>query len=731
MAVRPATAIESSRSRCHSGSSITRGDVVGEVDQDRVAGQRGDPAVEAAVAVVPARAVGVGGRRASIAASRRLDLGVGPAALRRRARRRAGSSSARASSRSDGLASCGVELGGVRSGGAGGDERARAGPRLDHAGDLQRGDRLAHRRAADLEPAREIALGRQPLARRAAGRRGCRRRAGRRLLVALAAAGSARDWSVRLDKIGSVMQTSGKVHAMALTFNSVDPRTGEPGPSFDRGARRTTSHAAVAAAAAVRPIRRARATAPSAPRCCAAPPRGCAPPATRSSPSARPRPACPRRACAASSSAPCGQLEAFAAVVDAGDYVEAIIDHRRPGRDADPAPDIRRMLVPIGPVAVFGASNFPLAFSTAGGDTASALAAGCPVVVKGHPSHPGTGELVARELARRGRRRRPARRDVRAPAGRRRRGRRGARRRARRSRAVGFTGSFARRPRDLDRAARAAGADPGLRRDGLDQPDRGHRRGARRARATRSPKALAALGLQLRRPAVHEARASCSSPRARRATRSPPTLAAAARRRAEPTVLLNERLRDALRRRRRRARRRDPSVRPLGERRARRRRPASATSPPRTRRRAGRRSPTRRCCEEHFGPVVAAAALRLARRAARRARPRSTASSPARCTPSRTRTRSRDARRGARRARRPASCSTASRPASPSRTACTTAARSRRRTSPPHTSVGMTAMRRFPRPVAFQDAPAAALPPELRDDNPLGIRRRVDSVPEA
>ena len=57
------------------------------------------------------------------------------------------------------------------------------------------------------------------------------------------------------------------------------------------------------------------------------------------------------------------------------------------------------MLVPIGPVAVFGASNFPLAFSTAGGDTASALAAGVPVIVKGHPSHPGTSELVARELS--------------------------------------------------------------------------------------------------------------------------------------------------------------------------------------------------------------------------------------------------------------------------------------------------------------------------------------------
>ena len=86
-----------------------------------------------------------------------------------------------------------------------------------------------------------------------------------------------------------------------------------------------------------------------------------------------------------------GQLEAFAALLDAGDYVEAILDSPDPGAKPIPRPDVRRMLVPIGPVAVFGASNFPLAFSTAGGDTASALAAGCPVVVKGHPSHPGTG----------------------------------------------------------------------------------------------------------------------------------------------------------------------------------------------------------------------------------------------------------------------------------------------------------------------------------------------------
>src|SRR5215218_3349412 len=94
-----------------------------------------------------------------------------------------------------------------------------------------------------------------------------------------------------------------------------------------------------------------------------------------------------------------GQLEAFAAVLDAGDYVEAIIDTPDPDAKPIPRPDVRRVLVPIGPVAVFGASNFPLAFSTAGGDTASALAAGCPVIVKGHPSHPGTSAVVARELA--------------------------------------------------------------------------------------------------------------------------------------------------------------------------------------------------------------------------------------------------------------------------------------------------------------------------------------------
>ncbi len=85
----------------------------------------------------------------------------------------------------------------------------------------------------------------------------------------------------------------------------------------------------------------------------------------------------------------------LADVVAAGDHLEVIIDPADAQAAPVPRPDVRRMQVPIGPVAVFGASNFPLAFSTAGGDTGSALAAGCPVVVKGHPAHPRTGSLVA------------------------------------------------------------------------------------------------------------------------------------------------------------------------------------------------------------------------------------------------------------------------------------------------------------------------------------------------
>ncbi len=89
------------------------------------------------------------------------------------------------------------------------------------------------------------------------------------------------------------------------------------------------------------------------------------------------------------------QLRLFATVLEDGTWVEASIDPALPERKPLPRPDIRKMLCPVGPVAVFTASNFPLAFSTAGGDTASALAAGNPVVVKVHPYHAGTNELVA------------------------------------------------------------------------------------------------------------------------------------------------------------------------------------------------------------------------------------------------------------------------------------------------------------------------------------------------
>ncbi|MDO7840831.1 aldehyde dehydrogenase (NADP(+)) [Sphingomonas immobilis] len=94
------------------------------------------------------------------------------------------------------------------------------------------------------------------------------------------------------------------------------------------------------------------------------------------------------------------QLQMFADVVRRGEWLGLRHDPALPDRAPLPRPDLRLRMIPLGPVAVFGASNFPLAFSTAGGDTASALAAGCPVVVKGHPAHPDTGALVAGAIGR-------------------------------------------------------------------------------------------------------------------------------------------------------------------------------------------------------------------------------------------------------------------------------------------------------------------------------------------
>ena len=92
------------------------------------------------------------------------------------------------------------------------------------------------------------------------------------------------------------------------------------------------------------------------------------------------------------------QFLMFADHVEKGDYLDRHHDVALPSRKPLPRPDLRLMQFPVGPVAVFGASNFPLAFSVAGGDTASALAAGCPVVAKGHPAHPGTCEIMARSI---------------------------------------------------------------------------------------------------------------------------------------------------------------------------------------------------------------------------------------------------------------------------------------------------------------------------------------------
>ncbi|WP_110968227.1 aldehyde dehydrogenase (NADP(+)) [Pseudomonas huaxiensis] len=96
----------------------------------------------------------------------------------------------------------------------------------------------------------------------------------------------------------------------------------------------------------------------------------------------------------------CGQLRTFARTVRAGEWLDVRVDNAQPQRQPLPRADLRQRQVAVGPVAVFGASNFPLAFSVAGGDTASALAAGCPVIVKAHGAHPGTSELVGQALAR-------------------------------------------------------------------------------------------------------------------------------------------------------------------------------------------------------------------------------------------------------------------------------------------------------------------------------------------
>jgi acyl-CoA reductase-like NAD-dependent aldehyde dehydrogenase len=500
---------------------------------------------------------------------------------------------------------------------------------------------------------------------------------------------------------------------MALTFNSVDPRTGEPGPSFQEATPDDVRAAVAAAADAHRSgalrdrgkrvallrgaAARLRAAGDEIVSVCES---------ETGLPEARLRSELERT---------CGQLEAFAAIVADGDDAEAIIDSPDPDAIPIPRPDVRRMRVPIGPVAVFGASNFPLAFSTAGGDTASALAAGCPVIVKGHPSHPGTGAIVARELqaavADAGL---PAATFAHLPAA-------GVEVGellvdAPQVAAVGFTGSFNGGKAIFDRAARRPAPIPVYAEMGSINPIV-ITQAALRARAGAIAEGLAAsvsnFGGQL-----------CTKPGVVFVPDGADGDAFAADLAAKldavpPTVLLNERLRDALAAAVDRLAAR-PEVRPLGD--------APAADGPGFRYQpiayeAPASAASDELLEEHFGPVVL-----LLRHGS-------------------------DAELLAALAQIEGQLSGTLHAEAGEDVAAIVGALAERAgrvvfdgfptgvavtygmqhggpypatTSPLHTSVGMTAVHRFTRPLAFQDAPEDVLPPELRDGNPLGIRRRVD-----
>ena len=410
-----------------------------------------------------------------------------------------------------------------------------------------------------------------------------------------------------------------------------------------------------------------------------------------------------------------GQLEAFAGLVADGDLVEAIVDHADPSAQPLPRPDLRRMLVPLGPVAVFGASNFPLAFSVAGGDTASALAAGCPVVVKGHPAHPGTGAVVARELS-------AAVADAGLPAG------VFALLQAAGVEvgealvddpgitAVGFTGSLAGGRAIFDRAAARPHPIPVYAEMGSINPVV-VTEAALAARAEAIAHGLAAA------VATHGGQL-CTKPGVVFVPASPAgeafTGAVAARLQAAGTqVLLGPAIRDRLVAGTRAlpAERLTPDVGDLG--------PGCRAAPAAWRARAGDLADRPALLEEHFGPAVVLLTYEDGE----------------------------DLLAALGRLEGQLAAAVHAQPEDAPLTARVTAALADRvgrvvfdgfptgvvvghaqnhggpypaTTSALHTSVGLTAARRWLRPVAFQDAPEHVLPPALRDGNPLGIWRRVD-----
>jgi NADP-dependent aldehyde dehydrogenase len=503
---------------------------------------------------------------------------------------------------------------------------------------------------------------------------------------------------------------------MALSFNSVDPRSGAAGPAFDE-AQPAHVRAAVAAATAAAPALRDRERRCALLRGAAARLRAAGDEivatceAETGLPEARLRSELERTA---------GQLELFASVVEAGDHVEAIIDTPDPDATPIPRPDVRRMLVPLGPVAVFGASNFPLAFSTAGGDTASALAAGCPVVVKGHPSHPGTGELVAREL-------RAAAAEAGLPEG------TFAHLLASGVEvgealvddpgvaAVGFTGSIAGGRAIHDRAARRPVPIPVYAEMGSINPIVATE-AALDARAGAIAEGLVAsvatFGGQLcTKPGVVFVPAGAAGD----------AFAADVAARldgVEPTVLLNERVRDALRDGVERLAAHD-EVRALGsaefaEAEGFRHQPAAFEAP------AAAVADGSELLEEHFGPVVvllrysSAGELRAALAQLEGQLTASLHAQPEEDVAALVEQLSDRAGRIVFDGFPTGVAVTHGMHHGGPYPACS---------NPLHTSVGATAIRRWLRPVAFQNAPAAVLPPELQDANPLGIWRRVDGAP--
>jgi NADP-dependent aldehyde dehydrogenase len=185
--------------------------------------------------------------------------------------------------------------------------------------------------------------------------------------------------------------------ARGRTFYAFDPKTGERlEPAFCAAAPDDVDRAVELAVSAFESYRRI--SGPRKARLLKAIAAGIEAQATPIAARAVSETALPEARIASETARTCNQLRLFADLVEEGSWVDARIDHADPAREPVPRPDVRSMLRPLGPVAVFGASNFPLAFSVAGGDSASALAAGNPVVVKAHPAHPGTSESVGRVI---------------------------------------------------------------------------------------------------------------------------------------------------------------------------------------------------------------------------------------------------------------------------------------------------------------------------------------------